>query len=70
MNDTYNTIFSNSSQLEFTNVNFAFDNEALYDISQKALGIERPTYTNLNRITGKVISSLTSPLRFESSMMQ
>lgn len=70
MNDTYNTIFSNSSQLEFMNVNFSFDNEALYDISQKALGIERPTYTNLNRITAKVISSLTSPLRFESSIMQ
>merc|ERR1711990_697487 len=35
------------------------DNEALYDICRRNLDIERPTYTNLNRLLGQVISSLT-----------
>ena len=29
------------------------DNEAIYDICRRNLDIERPTYTNLNRLIGK-----------------
>jgi hypothetical protein len=35
------------------------DNEALYDICRRNLDIERPTYTNLNRLIAQIISSLT-----------
>ena len=35
------------------------DNEAIYDICTKKLGVERPTYTNLNRLIGQVVSSIT-----------
>ena len=35
------------------------DNEAIYDICTKKLGVERPTYTNLNRLIGQVVSSVT-----------
>ena len=38
------------------------DNEAIYDICRRQLDIERPTYTNLNRLVGQVISSLTASL--------
>ena len=32
------------------------------------LDIERPTYTNLNRLLGQVISSLTASLRFDGAL--
>ena len=42
-------------------------NEATYDICHLNLDIERPTYTNLNRLIGQTISSLTASLRFDSA---
>jgi tubulin alpha len=44
------------------------DNEAIYDICKKNLGIQRPTYKNLNRVVAQIISSLTSSLRFEGQL--
>merc|ERR1711971_426414 len=44
---------------EHTDVTIMYDNEALYDICRRNLDIERPTYTNLNRLLGQIISSLT-----------
>ena len=38
---------------------FLQDNEALYDICRRNLDIERPTYTNLNRLIAQIISSLS-----------
>merc|ERR1711907_693335 len=49
-------------------VAFMLDNEAIYDICRKSLGIEQPTYTNLNRIIAQVISSLTASLRFDGAL--
>jgi tubulin alpha len=31
------------------------DNEAIYDICRRSLDIERPTYTNLNRLVSQVL---------------
>merc|ERR1712166_774821 len=44
------------------------DNEAIYDICRRCLDIERPTYTNLNRLISQVISSLTASLRFDGAL--
>merc|ERR1712166_1341270 len=44
------------------------DNEAIYDICRRCLDIERPTYTNLNRLVSQVISSLTASLRFDGAL--
>ena len=35
------------------------DNEAIYDICRRNLDVERPTYTNLNRLIGQIVSSIT-----------
>jgi hypothetical protein len=43
---------------------FMGNNEALSDIGRRPMDIERPTYTNLNRLIGQVISSLTRSLWF------
>ena len=45
-----------------------YDNEALYDICRRNLDIERPTYTNLNRLLAQMISSLTASLRFDGAL--
>ncbi|KAL7212371.1 hypothetical protein ACSBR2_015120 [Camellia fascicularis] len=44
------------------------DNEAIYNICQRSLDIERPTYTNLNRLISQIISSLTTSLRFDGAI--
>jgi tubulin alpha len=54
--------------LEHTDVAVMLDNEAVYDICRRSLDIERPTYTNLNRLIAQVISSLTASLRFDGAL--
>lgn len=66
--EPYNSVLSTHSLLEHTDVAFMLDNEAIYDICRNRLGIERPTYTNLNRLVAQVISSLTASLRFDGSL--
>lgn len=44
------------------------DNEAIYDICRRKLGIDRPTYTNLNRLISQVVSSITASLRFDGAL--
>jgi len=44
------------------------DNEAIYDICRRNLDIERPTYTNLNRLIGQIVSSITASLRFDGAL--
>lgn len=44
------------------------DNEAIYDICRRKLGIERPDYINLNRLISQVVSSITASLRFDGAL--
>merc|ERR1739848_772585 len=55
--EPYNTVLCVHSLLEHTDVTVMMDNEALYDICRRNLDIERPTYTNLNRLLAQIISS-------------
>merc|ERR1712031_136743 len=55
--EPYNTVLRVHSLLEHTDVTIMYDNEALYDICRRNLDIERPTYTNLNRLLGPIISA-------------
>ncbi|KAH9695043.1 Tubulin alpha chain [Citrus sinensis] len=64
----YNSVLSTHSLLEHTDVAVLLDNEAIYDICRRSLDIERPTYTNLNRLVSQVISSLTASLRFDGAL--
>merc|ERR1711890_147937 len=66
--EPYNTVLCVHSLLEHTDVTVMMDNEALYDICRRNLDIERPTYTNLNRLLGQIISSLTASLRFDGAL--
>ena len=42
--------------------------EAIYDICRRNLDIERPTYTNLNRLIAQIVSSITASLRFDGAL--
>jgi len=66
--EPYNSVLSTHALLEHTDCAFMLDNEAIYDICKKNLGIQRPTYQNLNRVVAQIISSLTSSLRFEGQL--
>lgn len=66
--EPYNSVLSTHSLLEFTDVAVMLDNEAIYDICRRNLKLERPTYTNLNRLIAQVISSLTASLRFTGAL--
>ena len=66
--EPYNAILTTHSTLEHTDCAFMVDNEAIYDICRRNLSIERPTYTNLNRLIGQVVSSITASLRFDGSL--
>lgn len=57
MVEPYNSILTTHTTLEHSDCAFMVDNEAIYDICRRNLDIERPTYTNLNRLIGQVGSS-------------
>jgi len=66
--EPYNTVLSTHALLEHTDVAFMLDNEAIYDICKHSLNIQKPTYTNLNRLIAQVLSSLTASLRFDGAL--
>ena len=66
--EPYNAVLSTHSLLEYSDLTFNLDNEALYEVCAKTLDIERPSYTNLNRLIAQVVSSLTASLRFDGSL--
>jgi len=66
--EPYNSILTTHTTLEHADCTFMVDNEAIYDICKKNLGIERPSYQNLNRLIAQVVSSITASLRFGGSL--
>lgn len=66
--EPYNSVLTTHSTIDFSNVTFLFDNEALYDICQTNLRVGRPGYKNLNRLLAQVVASTTASLRFSGSM--
>jgi tubulin alpha len=66
--EPYNTVLSAHTMLEHSDCAFMIDNEAMYDVCRRNLDIERPTYTNLNRIIAQCVSSITASLRFDGAL--
>lgn len=48
--EPYNSILTTHTTLEHSDCSFMVDNEAIYDICRRNLGLERPNYENLNRL--------------------
>jgi len=66
--EPYNAMLSTHWLLDHTEVSIVLDNEAIYGICKKQLGIERPSYMDLNVVISKVISSMTASLRFDGEL--
>mmetsp|Transcript_36853 Transcript_36853/g.54133 ORF Transcript_36853/g.54133 Transcript_36853/m.54133 type:complete len:453 (+) Transcript_36853:78-1436(+) len=66
--EPYNSVLSTHSLLENTDVTFCLDNQALYNACKKSIGIEKPSYNNLNRLIAQAVSSLTASLRFDGAL--
>jgi hypothetical protein len=66
--EPYNSILTTHTTLEHSDCAFMVDNEAIYDICRRNLDIERPTYTNLNRLIGQIVPSITASLRFDGAL--
>ncbi|KAJ1893652.1 alpha-tubulin [Coemansia sp. IMI 209127] len=66
--EPYNSILTTHTTLEHADCSFMVDNEAIYDICHRNLGITRPTFSNLNRLIAQIVSSITASLRFEGSL--
>lgn len=65
--EPYNAVFSTHGSLASSECAFTIDNEAVYEICAKNLGIDRPHYKNLNRVIAQTVSSTTTSLRFEGN---
>jgi len=66
--EPYNSVLTTHATLEHSDCAFLVDNEAIYDICRSNLDVERPTYANLNRLIGQIVSSITASLRFEGAL--
>jgi len=66
--EPYNSILTTHTTLEHSDVAFMVDNEAIYDICRNKLGVQMPSYNNLNRLISQVVSSITTSLRFAGSL--
>merc|ERR1711931_253201 len=66
--EPYNSILTTHTTLEHSDCAFMVDNEAIYDICNRSLGVERPSYESLNRIIAQVVSSITASLRFNGAL--
>ncbi|XP_043542228.1 tubulin alpha-1C chain-like [Chiloscyllium plagiosum] len=66
--EPYNALLVTHSTLEHSDCAFLVDNEAIYNICQRNLDIECPSYTNLNRLVAQIVSSITVSLRFEGAL--
>ena len=62
--EPYNTLLTTNTLINNSDASFAFDNSALYELCDKNLGIKQPTYEHLNTLIARVMSGLTSSLRF------
>jgi tubulin alpha len=66
--EPYNAMLSTHWLLDHTEVSVLLDNEAIYDICKKQLDIDRPSYSDLNIVIAKVVSSMTAALRFDGEL--
>merc|ERR1719433_566103 len=66
--EPYNALLTTHWLTDHTEISVVLDNEAIYEICQKQLDIDRPSYADLNMLISKVISSMTASLRFDGEL--
>lgn len=55
--EPYNAVHASHHMMDHSDCCFLYDNEAIFDICQNRLGVEQPSYINLNRLISQVFFS-------------
>ncbi|KAJ3636293.1 hypothetical protein Zmor_009017 [Zophobas morio] len=66
--EPYNATLSLHQLVENTDQTFCIDNQALYDICKSTLKLTDPSYSQLNSLVSKVMSGVTTCLRFPGQL--
>jgi tubulin alpha len=66
--EPYNSVLTTHNTMEHSDCSFLIDNEALNDMCKNQLGVERPNYTNLNRLIAQAVSNISASIRFPGSL--
>ncbi|XP_039447813.1 tubulin alpha-4 chain-like [Culex pipiens pallens] len=66
--EPYNSVLTTHASMDNVDCTFLVDNQAIYDICQAKLRVDRPMYSNLNRLISQVVSSITASLRFGGAL--
>lgn len=66
--EPYNAVLSFHQLVEQADATFCLDNEALYDICTRTLQIKQPRIQDLNNLISKVMSGVTTCLRFPGQL--
>jgi len=66
--EPYNATLSIHQLVENADQVFALDNEALYDICFRTLGLKNPSYSDLNNLIAKAMTGTTCSLRFAGQL--
>merc|ERR1712137_83475 len=66
--EPYNATLSTHQLVEYTDMTFCIDNQALYDICKNTLKLTDPSYQQLNGLVSKVMSGVTTCLRFPGQL--
>jgi len=66
--DPINCLMAMDKIGEHSDVAFMVDNEQMYNLAERKLGIQAPMYNHLNQMIAQAISMATSSLRFEGEL--
>lgn len=66
--EPYNATLSVHQLVEHSDETFCIDNEALYNICQKTLKLNQPSYVDLNNLVSSVMSGVTTSLRYPGQL--
>lgn len=61
-------MLSTHQLLDATDLTVCLDNEALYEVAEKNLKIKTPTFKDLNSVVAKVMSGVSTSLRFPGQL--
>ena len=66
--EPYNATLSVHQLIDHADETFCIHNEALYDICQRTLKMNQPSYADLNNLVSSVMSGVTTSLRFPGQL--
>jgi len=66
--EPYNSVLTTHAAMEFSDVTFLVDNDAVFGICKDKLEVPMASYRELNQLIAQVVSSVTASLRFQGAL--